>query len=96
MSTEEKAREIAAARLRRTLYWMKKPLDTPEMRMGIQVVVSQQYWKDWGYPRLLECLLEELKMPLDPAVEITKEAIKNGYEDKQRYHRSQEANATTD
>lgn len=96
MNLQERTREIAAARLRRTLYWIKKPYDSPEMQMGIQVVITQQYWKDWGYPRLFDCLMGEFHIPEDPATKITIEAIDNGYEEKQRYRTNAKASSATD
>jgi hypothetical protein len=85
MTRKEKQRELTAARLRRALFWMKKGPETPEMQMGIQSVIMGQYWSDWGYPRLYECLVQEFRMSEEQAVKTTQGAIRNGYEDGKYY-----------
>jgi hypothetical protein len=87
----DKQRELMAARLRRTLFWMKKGPDTPEMQLGVQTVIMGKYWPDWGYPRLYECLVQEFRMSEDQAVKTTREAIINGYEDGKLYGITDEA-----
>ncbi len=85
MIKTEKQRQLVAARLRRALYWMKKSPDCAEMQICIQASIIGQIWRDWGYQRLYDCLVEEFRVDADQAVKLTRNAIIEGYEDGKVY-----------
>jgi hypothetical protein len=88
MNAEEiqaKAQEILAARLRRNLFWGRLDGAGGAMAGIIFQVAHQRIWKHWGYPRLLECLIHEFRIPTEQAITATEEAIARGDEDGSLY-----------
>ncbi len=74
-----------AERLRRLIYWGKFDAETCPMDPIILEVITRRLWSFWGYKRLLDCLLDEFRLPPQRAMELTKAAVENGHERRDLY-----------
>mgnify|MGYP001490625375 CR=1 FL=1 len=76
-------RHIAAARLRRDLYWYRMRGRIPDEGM-LEEIISTGVWRVWNM-RLVDWLTAELGVPRERAIDLTAEAIKKGHEDGKLY-----------
>lgn len=79
----EQMRTIAAARLRKALSWAQMQGNPPDANFLKQVIPTGA-WRVWNM-RLLDWLTDELHLPQEQAIDLTEDAIREGYEDGKLY-----------
>jgi hypothetical protein len=84
MLIDQAIQTLASARLRKGLYWMRVRRQPIPPQLFDQIIQSQ-LWRQWGYGRLHDMLIQELGLDVERATDLTAQAIKGGFEDAKLY-----------
>jgi hypothetical protein len=76
---------LYAARVRRTILALASHDDIAIPDSLVADIIDRRIWRAWGYRRLGDCLMQELKLDVDETAKWVSVAIKKGLEHADMY-----------